>query len=208
MKALIMCNGEAPSEKLLQNEVNNADLIVGADGGGNILFNLGVTPDAIVGDLDSFYSFDESSVEVINISDQETNDLEKALNYVLSKGARKCVILGAFGKRIDHSLKNLSVLHSFQEEFEQIYFRDDYQDVLLITSPYRNSFPVGTTISIIPFAGEIRLIKTKGLKYPLKEESLKIGVRDGTSNITEAEEIEITFEKGHLLLTVVNDTEL
>ena len=44
---------------------------------------------------------------VIHDADQNTNDLEKALAYCAKRGWRKPVIVGATGKREDHSLGNV-----------------------------------------------------------------------------------------------------
>jgi len=45
-----------------------------------------------------------------------------------------------------------------------------------------------------------RNIITKGLEFPLKNESLEFGVREGTLNRSVSENISISFRKGSLLL--------
>ena len=66
-------------------------------------------PTVIIGDLDSFsrpnlFRFPSS---LIPVPDQDTNDLEKALAYCVQQGWRDPVIVGATGKREDHSLGNV-----------------------------------------------------------------------------------------------------
>ncbi|MCA1802840.1 MAG: hypothetical protein LC662_10315, partial [Rhodothermaceae bacterium] len=56
MRALVMCNGGIPPERILAESLAGTGLIIGADGGGNNLFNLNVVPDVVIGDLDSFSS--------------------------------------------------------------------------------------------------------------------------------------------------------
>ena len=52
-KALIICNGDAPTKNLLFKLWEVSDLRVAADGGANLLYNLDLFPDAIIGDFDS-----------------------------------------------------------------------------------------------------------------------------------------------------------
>ena len=48
------------------------------------------------------------------MKDQETNDLTKAVNYVKTLGFREVLILGATGRREDHTLGNISLLAQFK----------------------------------------------------------------------------------------------
>ena len=66
-------------------------------------------PDVIIGDLDSFSHPNLFPVpcSLIPISDQETNDLEKAMAYCARQNWRDPVIVGATGKREDHTLGNV-----------------------------------------------------------------------------------------------------
>jgi thiamine pyrophosphokinase len=47
-------------------------------------------------------------------------------------------------------------------------------------------------------------ITTKGLKYPLKEDFLENGVRDGSSNENIEEQFSISHKSGALLLYVAS----
>lgn len=101
----------------------------------------------VIGDLDSFKYTNHEGVNVIHDPDQDTNDLEKALNYALEQGATLAVVLGTLGKRIDHTIKNLSVLQQFYPKFDSIIFRDDYGDMFLAESPFTPNLEPGSIIS-------------------------------------------------------------
>lgn len=204
MRALIVCGGTPPSKKLLRNEIEQANLIIGADSGAHTIIGHGFTPDIVIGDLDSFHYANHEGMNVLHDPDQETNDLEKALAYALTKGATDCVVLGTLGKRIDHTVKNLSVLKKFNKKFSTIVYRDDYGDTGLITSPYSVKLPVGTVVSFMPLSGKATNITTKGVLYPLFGESLEIGGRDGTSNTTTEEIMSVTFDDGDLAVFIGN----
>lgn len=206
MQALIVCNGFLPSRKMLEDESKHADFIIGADGGGNILLAFNITPNVVIGDMDSFIKPADLDIETILDPDQETNDLEKALNYAVKEGIKKCTVLGAFGNRLDHSLKNLSVMLQFHHQFDDLIFKDEYQKVFLVDSKFEMDVKPGTIISLFPITGEANGIKTSGLEYALNGESLKNGVRDGTSNIAVADHFCIEVKEGALVVFVELDS--
>lgn len=199
---LILCNGNPPSERLFREHYNPADYLIAADGGGNIALDMGIDPDVVIGDLDSFIPDPPHSFEVIRRGDQEANDLEKALRLAREKGGERITILGATGHRLDHTLKNLSVLKQFNKGFEQIRMVDNFGETLLIPRSFRKVMGIGTQVSLFPLSGKVTGITTSGLQYPLSQETLENGVRDGSSNRVVGRPVEITYDKGDLLLFV------
>lgn len=197
---LIVCNGRPPSKKLLDWSRENADLLIAADGGTNTVQLFGTDPDISIGDMDSFSPDGTESFEVITNTDQETNDLEKALQLAATKQARRVTVLGATGLRLDHTLKNLSVLKQFNAKFEDLVFRDEFGSTRLLPKSFMATLAVGTVVSLFPLSGSVTGITTRGLKYPLKNETLENGVRDGSSNEVIAEKVSITHKTGDLLL--------
>lgn len=200
MKAVILCDGDIPQKTRIERELSDAELLIAADDGANRAKELGFQPDVIIGDLDSYMVTGNEKALVIKDEDQETNDLEKALSYALKKSASSVIVFGATGKRLDHTLKNLSVLLQFDSRFSSLVFIDDYAVLRVIHSPFKDSFEVGTVISLFPLSGKVEGITTSGLKYPLRDEALENGIRDGSSNEAVEETVEIKFKKGDLLL--------
>lgn len=200
MHTVIVSNGFPPSKELLEKELESADLIIGADGGANTLLNHGIAPDVVIGDLDSFRKPESANFEIIHDPDQETNDLEKALSLAIYREAETCIVLGGFGRRMDHSLKNLSVLKRFDEAFEKLWFQDEGLSAQMVMSEFKGKLPVGSIVSLFPLSGKVTGITTKGLKFPLKGEVLENGERDGTSNENIEQEFSIEIESGDLVL--------
>lgn len=200
MKAVIFCDGVIPKKSMIEHELADSEFLIAADGGAKQVHNLDFQPDVIIGDLDSYTITDSEEATVIKDEDQESNDLEKALSYALQKSVNTVTVFGATGKRLDHTLKNLSVLLQYNPRFKSIILIDDYATIKVIDSPYRGSFELGTIISLFPLSGKVDGITTYGLKYPLKNESLENGIRDGSSNEAVRETVEIEFKKGDLLL--------
>ena len=200
MKAVILCDGDIPKKSIFERELSESKLLIAADGGAYHAQKLHLTPDAIIGDLDSYNVTGNETAAIIHDKDQETNDLEKALSYALKKSATDAVVFGATGKRLDHTLKNLSVLLQFDPKFNSVVLMDNYAVMKIIRSPFKETFEPGTVLSLFPLSGKVEGITTKGLKYPLKNETLENGIRDGSSNETVEKTVEIKFKKGDLLL--------
>lgn len=202
IKSVILCDGNIPGRKHILSELKDAKLFIAADGGANRALDLGLLPDIITGDFDSYTVTGKEKATVIINPDQETNDLEKALSVALEYKSTNVIVFGATGKRVDHTMKNLSVLLQFTDTFNQICFKDKFSTIKIIKSPFKEEFPLHSSISLIPLSGEVSGITTGGLRYPLKNELLKNGLRDGTSNETVEKIVEIEFKKGDLLLIV------
>ena len=199
--ALVICNGEMPSSRLISPMLKTKPFIVCADGGANKVRAFGIVPDCIICDLDSitqktrhYFSF----VPVIHNPDQDNTDLEKVLEYLLINHFVSATIIGATGDRPDHTMANFSILLKYHKKLS-LQFLDERCSIEIIQKKVRfNSF-IGQQISIIPL-GKCTGITTKGLKYLLKNESLELGVREGSSNEAVAATIDITVKTGSLLL--------
>lgn len=205
MHTLVLCQGTPPSRQLLESCLEEADYFIAADGGVHTAREYGRRPDVVIGDLDSFRPGGEEPFPVIYDGDQETNDLEKALAHALGEGARSGTVLGATGRRLDQTLKNLSVLKQFDGRYERLRLRDDHGDTFLLARHATLRVPEETLISLFPLSGRVTGVTTEGLAWSLLSETLENGVRDGSSNRAVAEEVVIRHESGDLLVFVAGE---
>lgn len=125
IETVILANGDFPKNKLALSILRNANYIVCCDGAINNLADTDIVPNAIVGDCDSLsIELQERFKDIIyRFKEQETNDLTKAVNFCVEQGRRKITILGATGKREDHTIGNISLLCKYMS----------YSDVQMIT---------------------------------------------------------------------------
>lgn len=115
-------------------------------------------PYAVVGDCDSLKG---EFGNVVRVAEQETNDLEKAVQYCRKMGWRHPVILGATGKREDHTIGNIFRAMSLNLEVVSDFGR-------FVPFCGRKSFKVEKGASISVFATDAATKMTsKGLKWPL-----------------------------------------
>ena len=203
MAALIFCNGKPPSQQLAYECLRSKPFVVCADGGSNVAARLGIRPDLIIGDCDSVMAKTReqfASVPLLQISNQENTDLEKALDYVLKRKIRSVMVLGATGKRADHAFANLSILAKYRKKLD-VQFQDDDGRIFAISKRWSGEVGRGTTISLLPLE-KCSGITTAGLQFPLKNESLQPGVREGVSNVSDENIVSVRVHTGCLLLFV------
>ncbi len=203
--ALVVGNGEPPSKQLFDALMGDGPLLMCADGGADTATGYGYEPDYIVGDLDSAGEEAKRGLPadrlVLVDADDTGTDLQKVLRQAEQLGVTEAVLLGVTGRRTDHTLWNLSLLKSFRDRIG-LRIVDDYCDLRLIGKGIRFRAQIGQKISLCPLDGEVRGIRTAGLKFPLTDEALVPGGRDGISNEVVENPVEITVGEGELLLCV------
>ncbi len=201
---LLIANGELDCRVVERISFRSVGKIVAADGGALRALACGLIPDVVIGDLDSVQRLDRSRLpktEFLLRPSQELNDLEKALQYCREQGATHLVLLGLTGRRLDHTLNNLSVLSRYDRFFTlEIY--DRYGQIFLVRDRFSYQGTPGQNISLIPL-GKVEGVTTRGLKYPLRDEALIFGKREGLSNEVVENPVEITLRQG-LLFVFVN----
>lgn len=115
-EALVIDNGEYPTHRLPLSWIENTPYIVCCDGAADTLVSKGKIPNVILGDGDSISHDNKQRKDIpfVQIEEQESNDQTKAMNYLMQLGKRNIGIVGATGKREDHTLGNISLLTEYQ----------------------------------------------------------------------------------------------
>lgn len=128
VEAIVLGAGDFPCHPLAVKMLENAPYLVCCDGAANALLHNGKQPDLIVGDGDSLLpEYKEQFADIIySDSDQETNDQTKAVDLLVRKGFRRILILGATGRREDHTLGNICLLAEYQKKGVEVQMLTDY----------------------------------------------------------------------------------
>lgn len=195
-KAFILLNGTEPKNF---PDLSKYDIVCAIDGAYNYFESRKIIPDLVTGDFDSIHKI-PTSIEVINTPNQEYTDFEKALQILKHRGFYHVDVYGGSGKEHDHFLGNISTALqwkiglniTFYDDFGKYFFIEDYIKVNNIKD--RN-------ISLIPLPIASGII-TKGLLYPLNNETLTFGERIGTRNKACENEVQISVKDGDLLIYI------
>lgn len=203
VEAVVLANGEYPTSSLPLSILKEAPYVVCCDGGADEYIRQGHVPDVIIGDGDSLSEENRAKYGAIlhRISDQETNDQTKAVNFLLSQGKRRIAIVGATGKREDHTLGNISLLMDYMRAGAHVRMFTDYG--VFIPCRDTQTFPCspGQQISIINFTA--RGLHGEGLVYPLSDFT---NWWQGTLNECTGKEFTIEAEGEYLIFINRNET--
>jgi len=200
---IIFLNGDTPHKKVVKNYISKDTIIIGADGGANHLINYNIIPNIIIGDMDSIKQsnlkkFHNAGAEIVKISEQETTDFEKCLMYCLKNKILNISVFGGASPRADHTLNNYSVMKRYYKKLN-IKLIDDIFEISFINKLIKFNYRKDELISLLPLPKANR-VTTTGLEFPLKEETLEFGTREGTLNKSVSTKVSISFKGGSLLL--------
>ncbi len=206
MRAVIFANGTIDDA---DSALSGKDLIIAADGGTHHCLSLGITPDVVIGDLDSLTADDINGLQIASVeiiqypAKKDQTDLELALKLAIDRGADEIVVFGAMGGRWDMSIANILLPAEQNLSNATIRIIDGRHEIMLLRSGKEITFhgEKGDILSLIPLSRDAQGITTIGLEYPLKDDLLRLGSSRGISNVF-VEEIATVHLKQGLLLCV------
>lgn len=137
MNTLIISGGNINKEflqKILKE--NEYDKIIAADKGLEILNEINVKPDYIIGDFDSVNKEILEQYKNIPITylkpEKDFTDTHMALKYAIEHRATKTTIVGAIGTRFDHSIANIHILKEALENNVEAEIIDENNKIKLV----------------------------------------------------------------------------
>lgn len=199
-RALVFADGDLPSPALIRELLDEADLVVAADGGASKALRAGVVVDAVVGDLDSLTRAARRHIpaeRIIEVRDLYSTDLQKAIEYCLEHGASRIDVTAAGGGRSDHALANLSVIPLYRGRAD-VRVIDDLFEIRLIDGHTTIDAPIGTVVSLVAI-GTCEGVTTNGLRWDLTDRTLQFSPL-GVHNEVVKRPATVSVRSGDLLL--------
>ena len=200
-KTVILANGQFPTHEIPLAYLRNAARIVCCDGAVNTLTTSGMEPFAIVGDCDSISGevLKKYPDRIFRIDEQETNDLTKSVRWCVERGLRDIVILGATGKREDHTIGNISLLVEYAKIADVMMVTDTGYIYPALRNMEFNSSP-GQQVSVFSINPDTE-ITSCGLKYPLLRRK-PANWWEATLNEATSTSFSLTFNGGPLIVFI------
>lgn len=203
--ALIIANGADCGVDLLQQLMEWSPYVLALDGAVHRLLERNIRFDAWLGDFDSGAGVDEMAlskmgdIQRIWAEDQDKTDLEKGIEFLISKGHVAANIIWGTGRRADHTINNMATLWRYHDQMT-LSLLDDHSRVYPLNRQFKKWYPAGTAISLIP-VGYASGINSSNLEYSLLNHRLELPHSTGSSNrVLEDGFVEITYAEGHLLM--------
>ena len=192
-----LVGGGAPRGPDIVNSMALAPFLVAADGGANFCLDAGVSPEAVIGDLDSIRAGVRANIgdaRLIEYTDQNLTDFEKCLRVV---EAPFVLATGFSDGRLDHTLAVLAILARRIGPPVLVIGPQD----LVFAAPCEATLdlPPGTRISLFPLTPMTG--RSTGLKWPIDGLTLDPGGRLGTSNEALGE-VRLSFDSPGCLVLI------
>lgn len=193
MRVLIVAASPDPVPDL----PHDADVIIGVDGGYQVLLDKGITPDLIVGDFDSFTGTVPADA-VRYPSEKDVTDLEIALEAARERGASEIEVYGALGGRLDMTLGNIGLLEAYPE----MRLHAVGQEVFLATEgEHWIERKENHYLSFIPW--KEATLSIAGVKYPLRHRAVVSHEALTISNEWSADVAELKVHRGKVLVMLI-----
>ena len=165
--AVVLAGGDYPTAPQPLEVLHNAPYTVCCDGAADSYIATGRVPDAIVGDGDSISASNRTkyATRLHIVAEQETNDQTKAVCFLLEQGKRRIAIVGATGRREDHTIGNISLLIEYARAGAQVRSFTDHGVFIPCNGDTTLKCRKGQQVSI--FAITAKELSSEGLLYPI-----------------------------------------
>ena len=165
--AVIVAGAEFPTALQPLCILHSAPYVVCCDGAADHYIATGRVPDAIVGDGDSISPGNrERYAHLLHIiTEQESNDQTKAVRFLIEKEMRRIAIVGATGKREDHTIGNISLLIEYARQGCDVRSFTDHGVFIPCNGTTTHKCCKGQQVSI--FSITAKELSAEGLLYPI-----------------------------------------
>ena len=148
-------------------------------------------------------------IKVIRLRpEKDDSDTQSAMNYAIQNGAKRIIILGATGNRVDHLMANFGLLVLAKNQGVEVILADQYNYMKLVSDGeiIKKSEQFGKYISFFPLGGDVIGLTLEGFKYSLDHYRLTTADSGLTvSNEIVSEKAKVTYQSGTLLMIMSRD---
>ena len=199
MRAVIICGGEIGSIEHARAEIKDGDMIICADRGYLYAECMGIKPDVVLGDFDSYSREKIHCKNIIEYPpEKDYTDSEIAVKYACEHGAGEILFLASTGGRLDHTLANIYLLRTIEKSGVHGSIFDGTSTTFFVSGKIEICGSSGDLLSIIPFS-EAGDITTENLGYPLEHAPLT-NASMGISNFFTEEKAAVNIGSGSALV--------
>lgn len=180
------------------------DFYICCDSGLKHREGLGIVPDLIVGDFDS-YEDPHLEAETITLPcEKDDTDTVFAVKEALARGFHEFLLVGVIGERLDHTLGNVSLLLMLDTRGKAAMAVDDYSEMEIVSNIPAQIGGRYAFFSLLNISGTAQGITIKNARYPLDGEEITCEYQYGISNeVLPGMTAEVSVQRGRLLLIKV-----
>lgn len=180
------------------------DFYICCDSGMRHREKLGIVPNLIVGDFDSYASPHLDIETIVLPREKDDTDTAFAVKEALKRGFQDFLLVGVVGGRLDHTLGNVSLLLMLDTLGKSAAALDDYSEMEVVSDRpvlIEDRYPY---FSLLNISGLAKGICIRNAKFPLSDAEITCEYQYGISNeVLPGMTAEVSVEKGRLILIKV-----
>lgn len=207
-RTIIIANGHLPNPARARRRVRPGDQIICADGGVHHARVMGLTPDVVVGDLDSLDPDLRIQLEAAGVrfevhpARKDETDFELALRLAIAEGAAEIEILAMLGGRLDQSLANLLLLARPEWAPARVRVTEGDQSAWPVRGGQEMTIAgvAGDLLSLVPLTPLVTDVILEGVEWPLHAATLHFGSTLTISNTLAAPAARLRVGEGLVLV--------
>ena len=179
--------------------------VIAADDGLEHAVALGLDVSVAVGDFDSVSAEALARAEAAGTrverypAEKDATDLELALDHALALAPRRLLVIAGEGGRLDHLLAAFLLLGTKKYAAMEIDAIFGTAHVHVVRGARELAGDPGELLSLVPLRGPAEGVRTEGLVYQLRGETLEPGTSRGVSNVFAEPTAHVSVERGVLL---------
>ena len=183
------------------------DYVIYCDCGLRHMDGLGVEPDLIVGDFDSYSNPEYDTETIVLPCEKDDTDTVFAVKEALRRGFEDFLLIGVVGERLDHTLGNVSILLMLDSAGKKGIIIDDYSEMEIVSDRCEMPCIIDDSyayFSLLNISGKASGVTIRGAKYPLEDAEITCEYQYGVSNeALPGCTAEVSVGEGRLLLVKV-----
>jgi thiamine pyrophosphokinase len=200
-RSILCLNGDIPKKSFF-NQFSGIPVIA-ADRAGMSLIQMGITPEMVIGDFDSFSGdLYNKGTKFLKYTDQNSTDFEKCIVTMNQKLLFPALVCGAFGQEIDHTINNMHCLMKYGCKYPMVFYDHAVAAKPKWCMPIYSQFNFkaikGEIISLLPYPEAV--ISTKGLKWDLDNVLLSVTGLSSARNRAQKVDVEIQVHNGQVMI--------
>ncbi len=209
MKAVIFSSAEISDYEYLKQYDFSGQMIICADAGLKHAIKLGMRPDIVLGDNDSFADEIPDGIKYIAYPpEKDKTDTNIAVDYAMQNGAEEIVLIGGLGGRIDQEFSHFCLMEYALDQGVRLKMIDDINEIWMERAPFclKKSECARKYVSFFPYGGTVNNFSVKGLKYEASGMTLRPNMVQASSNEFDiSDEARIEFTDGTVLVMLCDD---
>lgn len=200
-RCVIIASSSINNVDFVRSVLKDDDFFIFCDAGLRHKEALCVMPNLIVGDFDSADNPNLDVETIVLPCEKDDTDTFYAVKEGVKRGFTDFLLLGVVGRRLDHTLGNISILLYLHKMGFSAQIIDDYSIMEIADENEREIKPIYPYFSLMNVSGDVSGVTIKNAKYELDNADITCDYQYALSNETiDDKTASVSVKNGKMLL--------